>query len=619
MHHSLRTWTFLPSLPLRGLCKFSFLCCTFLLVTAAFAENPVAPPFANVENPPILSLNKIERGQKGIGYTVFASARGAEPFGFEILGVMRGYLGPGEDLIIAKLTGEQIERTGVISGMSGSPAYVDGKLIGAVGYRFGSFTKDAIAGITPIERMLAVADANPALPSPAKSAPSHAQQSPWGTAIPISTPVIQSGLHPEVIKAFEPYLKARGMWPLLPAAGASGGSKVSGKNKKMKRSRLFAGGPIAGLMVDGDVNMAGIGTVTWVHGDRFLAFGHPFQGIGTTNMPVSDAEIVTTVASEAGSWKMGQATKPVGRLTDDRLHAIAGDMGIFPKNIPVEVDLQLGGPRHQKDARKLLRYSVMQHPSDTPLYIAIALANAIESRISAELGGTLEVRGKVLLSTGDVMPIHARSSGKTSSPGLPSAISVLNHLSELTEHRFQDVSIENVKLTLSRTEEVFNDVITGVRAIDTLYPGKNAKVAVRVAQFEKAPTTQIVKISLPKGLAPGRYTLVATSSRRSRRLEREAGLLPVAATVSQHFQNISRRAGPGTLSLYLVRDNKGLFVGGRGLHSLPSSLRGILDESGGSLGRVLEVHATSLARVQRKGVLNGEARGKVIVRHPLPR
>ena len=130
-----------------------------LSASAAAPQNQV-PPLPReiaVEDPPVFPLKDVVRGLKGHGYTVFASADGPERFEFEVLGVLRGYLGPGEDLIIAQLRGEKIERTGVIAGMSGSPAYIDGKLVGAVGYRFGNFTKDPIAGITPIERMKAVA------------------------------------------------------------------------------------------------------------------------------------------------------------------------------------------------------------------------------------------------------------------------------------------------------------------------------------------------------------------------------------------------------------------------------------------------------------------------------
>gem|GEM_PF-455966 len=587
-----------------------------LLASTAAVAGPIAAPPAHIaiEDPPILPLNQVKRGQKGIGYTVFASARGPEEFGFEILGVMRSYLGPGEDLIIAKLVGEQIERTGVISGMSGSPAYIDGKLIGAVGYRFGSFTKDAIAGITPIERMLAVADANPDAPSPAKGAPSSQAtlMTPWGKAEPISTPVVQSGLSPHVITAFAPHLKERGLWPVLPAAAGGGGASSTSS----AAPRLFASGPIAGLMVDGDIKMAGVGTVTWVKGDRFLAFGHPFMGIGTTQMPVSDAEIVTTVASAAGSWKMGQATVPVGRLTDDRLHAIAGDMGVFPTTVPVEVDLYMGGPRGKRDARKLLKYTVMQHPTDTPLYIAIALANAMEGRVSLELGGTLEVTGQATLSTGDVVPLHARGAQKGSAVDIQAAIAVLNSLSRLTQHGLQDVHVEAVKLKITRVDDVIDEVVTGVRALDPLVPGRDVRVAVHFARLDRPAVVDEVTVRLPKGLSDGRYALVAAAPRRAMQLEKEAGLIPVVTDFKQLLQVHATKPRSGSVTLYLVQERKGLRLGGQALHDLPASLRGALDEGGGTAGRLLETHANTIGRLQRDGVTRGVARGRVVVSTP---
>jgi len=155
-----------------------------LLSVAALALPPDPTAGGNiVEDPPVFPLKDIKPGLHGKGYTVFDSRKGLEPFDVEILGVMEGYLGPGEDLIIAKLAGKEIERTGVIAGMSGSPVYIDGKLVGAVGYRFGQFTKDPIAGITPIERMMTAATPAPIRPKgPARSPTTGCTRSraPWG-------------------------------------------------------------------------------------------------------------------------------------------------------------------------------------------------------------------------------------------------------------------------------------------------------------------------------------------------------------------------------------------------------------------------------------------------------
>ena len=359
--------------------------------TVAHAAPPAtsARPSVLRDGPPVFPLVDVKRGLRGEGYTVFASADGPERFEFVVLGVMKGYLGPGEDLIIARLVGEKIEHTGVISGMSGSPVFVDGKLVGAVGYRFGAFTKEPIAGITPIERMLAVGDA----PTRSLVGDARARGRPsaavvdgvvYGAPEPIAVPIAVSGLSPSVQAAFAPHFAARGLGPLVAASG--GGARVS---SGAPVERLFASGPVAGLLVGGDVDMAGIGTVTWVKGDRFLAFGHPFKGSGESTMPVANAEIVTTVASEAGSFKLGQATTVVGRLTDDRVHAIAGTLGAPTESVPLDIVLTTKGPRAGRDAMTRFHMDVVNDREDAPLYAAVSLANILSGRVSSEEGGTV--------------------------------------------------------------------------------------------------------------------------------------------------------------------------------------------------------------------------------------
>lgn len=586
---------------------------------APHPQIPAPPAEVAIENPPIFPLRDVKRGLTGYGYTVFNSATGPERFGFEVLGVMRSYLGPGEDLIIAKLVGERIERTGVISGMSGSPVYVDGRLVGAVGYRFGKFTKDAIAGITPIERMLTVAEPPP--PSADAKVRSQAArpvpaETPWGVAEPVSVPVVASGLRPEIAKIFEKELKARHMWPVLPAAGGSGG-KGSGQSSD-DPTRFYASGPIAGVLVDGDLSMAGIGTVTWVKGNRFLGFGHPFQAIGQTEMPVSNAEIVTTVASPAGSWKMGQATTPVGRLTDDRLHAIAGTMGEMPSQLPVDIVMKMAGPRREKDARFKLHFDVLRHPTDTPLFVAISIANSLGSRVGTEVGGTITLVGRATLSTGDVIAFERRAAGDGVSLDLAAAIGTLGELSSLTEHGIADVRLEKVDVTIERKEEVLLENIVSVSAADGLIAGERSTVVVRSKTWEGPVVERRLPIAVPKGLAPGRYTLVAASHVHAARIEISAGQLGQRLTLRSYLDQLQRFPPPGSLSLYLLRDDDGVVTEGRSLDGTPASLQDILEGTGGFTGKKSEATAVRLMRAQRPGVLDGRANARVYVRRQSP-
>jgi hypothetical protein len=568
-------------------------------------KDPLAIAAVDVEAPPVFPLKDIKPGLRGSGHTVFSSQRGPEPFSFEVLGVMRGYLGPGEDLIIARLIGEQIERTGVIAGMSGSPAYIDGKLVGAVGYRFGQFTKDAIAGITPIERMMTAAPL-PTTSSTALRKPVFAD-TPWGRAEPIAVPISVSGLDPSVAQAFAPLLAERGYGPLV-AAGASTSSTDAAP------VRLYASGPIAGLMVDGDIKMAGIGTVTWVKGNRFLAFGHPFLGTGASAMPISNAEIVTTVASEAGSWKMGQATGAVGRLTDDRLHAIAGTMGDAPPTVPVTLSFDVPGPRKADDARTALHFSVMDHPTDTPLFSAIAIANALQNRISVEKGGTFDVAISVTLSTGNVVPLTARIADETADPALPTAFAVLAALTTLTDSDFVEAKLRAVDVKVRGRSDVDRMKIVSAAVSSSAHAGEAVDVVVRLQQWRAGAVERRVPLKVPRNLAPGTYVVVVAGDVAASRIEREGGLVAVPTSFADEVALLTGRPPPGSLSAYLVRDESSPRLQGQPVQGLPSSMLELVGGTGGSLGvGAFEERASRLARVADDGVIIGEASARLVV------
>lgn len=586
--------------------------CLLTTLTAEAHPRPPEPPAAVArEDPPLFPLHEVARGQRGTGWTVFDSAVGPEPFGFEILGVMKGYLGPGEDLIIAELQGEKIERTGVISGMSGSPVYIDGRLVGAVGYRFGAFTEKPIAGITPIERMLTVgASPSSTRPSPATGPARRGASSAFGAAEPLAVPVMTSGLTERVLDAFQPLLTERGYGPFVPGAGTSTGPSA---DSAAPSQRFFAGGPIAGLLVDGDVQMAGVGTVTWVKGDRVLAFGHPFLGHGASSMPIANAWIVTTVASRSGSWKMGQATTPQGALTDDRLHAIAGDMSARPDTVEVTAHLSFDGPRTKADARQTLRYAVLRHPTDTPLFTALALANGLSSRVGVEVGGTIEVRGEVLLRSGQQIRFSRRAAGAGTPLDVSAALAVLAELGDITDSGFEGVELERIELAITRHADVKRLDVVSVDALGRLEPGQTTRVRTRLQAFEGPLEEQITEVTLPNGLRAGRYTLVAAGRKEALELETDGGLIGDAVDFDSLLRSKAAEPPDGSVTLYLVSTEEGVRIDGQGLHGLPASLGGLLEGAGGKSERRLEERAYKLSRWVTTGISAGAARARVDV------
>ena len=352
-------------------------------------------------------LESLVRGQRGVCHTVFEGDR-IEPFEFEIKGVMHNYLGPQRDLVLVRLLGDKPNFTGVVSGMSGSPCSIDGKLLGALGYAFATFAKEPIAGITPIGSMLDVMR----LPS---------QVPPWrlaggvgagtdadwqairsGTALasgeaavagprPISTPLVLGGVPPLVRRHYDPWLRSLGFEPV--AAGPAASARRAGTPPQ----RLTPGGAVAAVLVQGDIDIAATGTVTYVEGDQVLAFGHPFLGTGSVSYPMAAATILNTMVSAHRSFKMSTTGQPLGEITEDRLTAIGGRMGQVPQTLPVSGRIRAAG----HDSR--FHFEVSRDETMSPRLLAMGMASALGNRVESGQRGTVRVDGRVQVAgLGDI-------------------------------------------------------------------------------------------------------------------------------------------------------------------------------------------------------------------------
>lgn len=401
------------------------------------AAAPKPPAFAGgfpvTKRSEIFKVQDLKVGDRGIGYTVF---RGGEvkPFEVEVLGIMQGMLGPHRDVILAKLIGPEIEFTGVISGMSGSPVYVDGRLLGAVSYRFGTFSKEAIAGITPIETMFDVSRDPQLFPGPTASTAAvvklsmlHAGPGKPVAVLPrvrrvyedeelrpIDTPITLGGFAPVEAEALRARLAEAGVLAVI-GAGSSGGSaprssvaRRSGGPRPTTRLAAnvssTAGGvvappiapasPIAAVLMRGDLDAAGTGTVTYMEGDEVLAFGHPFFGYGHVAFPMATAAILNTLASPLGSYKMSAQALEVGIISQDRLSAIGGKLGqvaaMIPATIRVEADRRDRAPI-------VTEVEIVDHELWFPNMIGSAIGSAAVGRIAEETGGTVDLVARITL------------------------------------------------------------------------------------------------------------------------------------------------------------------------------------------------------------------------------
>ncbi len=241
-------------------------------------------------------------------------------------------LGPGQDMILARLHGDKPEYTGVVAGMSGSPVYIDGRLVGALSYRIGQFTKEPICGITPIESMLQVRDGgNAAAPGMRRAEVKDSGVEGQPEMRPMETPLVFGGFSQETVDRFGDRFRAMG---LTPVAGLGGANPTA-----VQPEPLVPGSAVSAVLVRGDLSMAGTCTVTYVDAKRLLACGHPITQYGPVQMPMTKAEVLASLASPLNSFKIINTTETVGAFTEDRASAILGQFGAQARMIPVAVEV----------------------------------------------------------------------------------------------------------------------------------------------------------------------------------------------------------------------------------------------------------------------------------------
>ncbi|MCB9646168.1 MAG: hypothetical protein H6730_06170 [Deltaproteobacteria bacterium] len=486
-------------------------------------------------------LSEVRRGQRGVGYTVF-SGDAVEPFDVEVLGIMEDMLGPGRSVILARLSGERIEFTGVIAGMSGSPVYIDGRLVGAVAYRFGAFTREPIAGITPIHDMLdtygpeidpsdkqppkaRAATAPPlyrgALPVSAFRGPDlpplplyEVPRGPQG-ALPIATPLAVSGLPPQALAAWSESLQGAGFMPV--AAGSSTKRRLdlgvfaprpADQRTVMSNVKDEAGAtpalPIApasaigAALMRGDIDATAVGTVTYVDKGRVLAFGHPFMGQGRCAFPMVTTAILNTLASEAGSYKMGAPAREVGAVLQDRLTAIGGDLGAVAPMIPVRVLVQRFDEPEASPGLET-RVEIVDDPVWLPTLLDNAVAAAGSRRMGYDAGGTIDLWARIYV--GDRVLEYRDSLSAPSPLRLPAFVSrdVATNAAILLRHEVGEARITGVDVRLRVSNEVALAQVEAVTpSAPRARPGEVVRLSVRLRPYRGEAFEVPLELKVPE-------------------------------------------------------------------------------------------------------------------------
>ena len=333
----------------------------------ALAEQP--------QNAQVLPLDQLQPGMKGEVWTVF-KGRDPEPFAVQVTGILRNVLGPGKSMILCELTDPRVQSMGAVAGMSGSPLYIDGKIVGVLSYQIQRFETVRYAGFTPINDMLEISalppgrDALVPIPIPVKGGVSTRAASASGELEPLSPAFSAGGLSPQVSALLAPQFESLGL-SFNALAGSEGGNADTQISNLKSPPTLQPGGVVAVALAMGDITIAGTGTVSHVDGSHILAFGHPMMSLGATELPMASAEVVTILPSQLNSVKVTNTGGIIGAFSQDRLSGIYGELGRQPAMVPVEINF----PTRQN--RKSLHFSVIRHEQVLPAVAAAGLAQAV--------------------------------------------------------------------------------------------------------------------------------------------------------------------------------------------------------------------------------------------------
>jgi hypothetical protein len=565
----------------------------------------LAPAGALAELPssqaPILPLSEVRPGMEGVGRTVFEGAT-VESFGVRILGVLENAVGPRQSLILARLEGGPLERTGVIAGMSGSPVFVDGRLLGAIAYAF-PFGKEPIAGITPIGDMLEAAAA-PGAPRAASArlrlggsgasfaAPLDAEAVAAALARPVRGLVpgsfrgepLPAGLAgatlhplalPLVFSGFDPdtFAWARGVFSSMgfaPVMGGGGGGSSPGPVPD-----LAPGAAVGVSLVEGDLDLSVSGTVTHIDHDRIYALGHPFYNLGPTQFPLKKAWVHAIFPSLQVSWKIASALDAVGTLDQDRTTAVSGRLGPLPRMMSVLVRL-----RSPRASERVFRFRVVEDELLTPLVTYVSLLSVLQGHERAFGAATLRVEAELTLAGG--RQVRFEDVVASEQPAQQAAAVVAGPLALIAGNDFEKIAVDELTLTVDAVES--REAATLVRAwVDAplpLRPGSVVPVRVQLRTRRGETVTETLSLEVPASATGGSYTLLVADARTMDSVEqREMRQAFVPRDMDQLVRALNRLRAGNRIYARLTRTAGGAVVGGEYLPALPGSVLSVLSSA----------------------------------------
>jgi len=579
----------------------SNLCRRLLFASIALMLGSIAVPTVHgaTDQPPILPLDQVKPGMRGVAYTIFAGDK-IEPFDVEVIGILPNLMGPKQSIILIQLHGDKAEHTGVVAGMSGSPVYVDGKLMGALSLKFGVFVKEPLAGVTPIEDILSIPtgdSSNPKSLTARSTAGDKAEPTTgtgWTAALtsstplphfpvpeklaqfagasgnaylePIAAPLVFSGFAPATLRQYA------GEWAPYGMVAAAGGTAPPASDD----AKIVPGDMVSMVLVQGDISMSAACTVTAITDNRVYACGHPLFGLGASDMPLARGRTLTTLSSDFNSTKIVNAGGVIGTLTEDRLTAVMGRIGPTPQMIPV--DLTVVTPAGEKQFHS----EMISNPKLTPLLMGIIAFNGLTQNTAYGEGNTMKLSGDIDI-TGH-SPVSLEDMYAPTDQFVPDgtfvASSVQNTFTRIFSNPYEMPKIDKVSLRVESTpDRRVASILNAWSEVSEAEPGAPVTIQVLLRPYRGTPVIRDVPITIPPQATRGSVLRVQVSDADS--LNRIPNLVAAQGRLGGLDQLISllnRERRNNQLYVTLLKPTPTLLVEDKELPDAPLSQINVLNQ-----------------------------------------
>ena len=543
----------------------------------AVAQTSGSHPAKTAE---IITVSQIHAGMRGVAYTVFEGIK-PEPMDVEVLGVLKNMNGPKGDIILIRLHGPKVEYTGVVAGMSGSPVYLEGKLAGALAFRIGEFSKEPIAGVTPIADMLEInafdkspggapatgtLSAGSATRASAPGEPSTTNLESYANLLkPIEAPLVFNGFSEEAVKRFAPQFASAGIVPVMGAGSVS---------DEKQPEPLEAGSAVSAILVRGDMDIAATCTVTYIDPQRLLACGHPLLQFGSVDLPMNKADVLATLPSPLNAFKIVNTTEPVGAFVQDRHTGIMGLLNKQPDMIPVTLSIRSGS------ATKEIHYEVLNNPRLSPVAMMATVFNALHG--INDYGEETTYRLKGLISVKGYPNVALQNVFAPTDTGQPAAfqaaLALGDRFGRIYDNPFDVPTVQAVKLDFDLVKERRWARLESARTdLTEARPGDEITVETVLAPYRGERVVRQIPIKIPTSSSKGPLRILVSDGDTLDRMRRSMPMMARKLDLASTIALLNKEHSNNRVYVSLLEADPEAMVADKVMPTLPLSVMNVME------------------------------------------